>query len=148
MGAKSIQDIGYTQITSYPKATTHKGFEQAVENYIKWKGGFAQNTPTIGTPRFESTMVGSKMVKEQKGWMNSKGGRGKQDIDCIVNGVNFKVELKCEGDEQEDAQRKYQERVQSAGGFYIILRSMHELFQIVDMCLAGTSLRGVKFHDK
>lgn len=148
LGAKAIEEIGYVQITSYPNVNTHKGFEQAVENYVKWKGGFAQNTPTIGTPRFKEAMVGGKLVKEQAGWMNSKGGRGKQDIDLIIAGVNVKVELKCEGDEQKKEQAKYQRRVQEAGGVYIILRSMHELYEIVDMCLAGKSLKQVKFHEK
>lgn len=93
-------------------------------------------------------MVGGKMVKEMQGYNRAKGGKGKQDIDATINGINVKLELKCPGDEQKPEQKKYQERVEAAQGFYIILRSMFELFTVVDMCNAGQSLKGVKFHDK
>lgn len=147
-GQKAIDETGYVLIRNYPDVTTHKGFEEAVEKYITWIGGFAQNTPTVGTPKHEGVLVGGKLVRQLTGYHYAKGGKGKQDLDIILNGVNVKLELKCGSDEQKPQQRKYQERVEKAGGVYVIIRTMSELFHICQLCLSGQSLHGLKFYEK
>lgn len=130
---KDVCDVGgMCLIRNYPRVYTHKGLEEAGENYIKWIGGASTNTPTTGTPLFEKGLVNGKMVNVFKGYGRAKGGKGKMDTDFIYKGVNFKVDWKVGCDEQSPEQLKYQRKIEKAGGKYYLVHDMNELYKIVD----------------
>jgi hypothetical protein len=132
-GAKTIENVGYVLIRDYPKVHTHKGLEQAADNYIKWKGGTVIDTPTIGTPRFEKQMVGSKMVSTQVGWMRAKGGQGKQDACWVYKGVVLFIDYKVGADFQKPEQAKVQQRIERSGGTYLLIHNMQEVYDTINL---------------
>lgn len=136
-GQRHIDNFGYIQLVEYPDVTTHRGLEKAGENYIKWIGGAATNTPTVGSPRFEYVLVGGKMQPIIKGRNYAKGGSGKADTDMVYLSVNVKIDWKVKGDKQKENQERYQKRIEAAGGNYRLVRNMEELYKIKELIEQG-----------
>lgn len=133
---------GMCILRNYPRVQTHKGMEEASYNFIKWIGGATTDTPTTGTPRFETQLVNGKPARVQVGYMRAKGGRGKADHDIIYKGVNFKVDFKVGKDTQKPEQLKYQKRVEKAGGYYFLIHNMFELYAVIDWIDLHGNLQG------
>jgi hypothetical protein len=51
--------------------------------------------------------------------------KGSADISATINGRSVKIEIKMQ-DKQSEAQRKYQEQVELAGGKYWLVRSFDQ----------------------
>lgn len=49
--------------------------------------------------------------------------KGVADISAIRNGVAWQIEVKTAGDRQSEHQKDFQEKVQSAGGVYVIAQT-------------------------
>lgn len=130
-GARHIELYGYVKI-KYPRVGTHKGLEEAGENYVRWIGGAATNTPTLGTPKYEVQLINGRPQKVITGYHKAKGGTGKMDTDFIYKGVNFKVDWKVGNDTQKEHQKKYQAKIERAGGHYYLVHDMYELYRIID----------------
>lgn len=139
------RDGHYSKPTLSKKKKDHDKLEENASNYIKWIGGVATQTPTVGMPRFETQLVGGKGTRVQVGWLRAKGGTGKQDTDILYKGVNFKVDWKVGNDTQSEEQYKYQKRIEAAGGLYFLMSSLHDLYAVIDRIDNGESLKGELF---
>lgn len=55
---------------------------------------------------------------------------GTSDLKAIINGKMIAIEIKFGNDRQSEAQKKYQERVESAGGQYWIAKTFDQFYEI------------------
>lgn len=62
------------------------------------------------------------------------GAIGSPDIVCVINGQSVGIEVKGPGGKQSDHQKQFQERLEAAGGRYILARSLDEV--IADLLLS------------
>lgn len=147
-GQKSIDEFGYFTEPVITAKTEHDKLEKRAEFYMTWIGGKAVQTPTKGTPLYRQVLQGGKLVKELRGYGKAKGGKGKMDTLIIYKGVTFMVDWKVNRDTQKDHQHEFQLGVESAGGIYLLLHSMNELYEVIDYIDAHRSLHGLKFYEK
>ena len=61
-------------------------------------------------------------------WIPTSGQKGTADISAVIRGNAVKIEVKMK-DKQSEAQKKYQQQVEQAGGTYQIVRSFSEFFE-------------------
>lgn len=55
---------------------------------------------------------------------------GTSDLKAIINGKMIAIEIKFGNDRQSEAQKKYQERVESAGGQYWIAKTFDQFYEM------------------
>jgi hypothetical protein len=55
-------------------------------------------------------------------WTPGQGTKGTADISATINGKSVKIEVKYKADRQSDAQKQYQQKIESAKGIYYIAR--------------------------
>jgi hypothetical protein len=53
---------------------------------------------------------------------------GSADIAATINGRSVKIEVKHGKDRQSEAQRRYQEAIERAGGLYVIATSFEQFY--------------------
>ena len=99
----------------YYSDKTAPELEKCIINYTHLKGHFAEKIQSMGRTIF----------KDQPIYVRNSNTTGQADLSLIVYGKAIKVEVKCKrtGDRyQNEAQKRYQRKVERAGGIYIIIR--------------------------
>lgn len=71
-------------------------------------------------------VVGRRRTTGNYEWVYGTGTRGTADISAIIGGRSVKIEVKIGFDRQSEAQQRYQEEVEAAGGLYYVARSFEE----------------------
>lgn len=120
-----------------PKLTdkTANGLTQMVLRFLNLSGQFAERISTTG--RYVPGVSLGKNVMGQKISTNGKyipgnGTRGSADIAAVISnktqkGVSVKIEIKMK-DAQSKHQKAYQEKVEAAGGIYLLIFSFEQFF--------------------
>jgi len=115
---------------------TANGLTNCIIAYVKYKGGQAERINTMGVPidrRQQVTdILGRTRTIGSVQWRRSGSTIGSADISATIQGRSIKIEVKIGKDRQSDAQRKYQQQVEQAGGLYYIAKdftSFHAWFQ-------------------
>lgn len=76
-----------------------------------------------------TNVLGQK--KQMKGQYLPAHNKGAADIKAMINGRAIEIEVKHGKDRQSDDQKKYQDRVESGGGIYLIVKTWDDfMFQI------------------
>lgn len=70
-------------------------------------------------------MGGTRKVTTYKR-IRSSMQRGTADISATIHGKSVKIEIKVGKDRQSEAQKRYQEQVERAGGVYIVIRDFDQ----------------------
>jgi hypothetical protein len=65
-------------------------------------------------------------------WTPGQGTKGTADISATINGKSVKIEVKYKRDVQSDAQKQYQEKIESAKGIYYIARDFDTFVEWYD----------------
>lgn len=126
------------------KLNTANGLTQAVIAWIKAHGYQAERVSTTGRPidnRTEFTdVVGFRRKIGSIDWIPGTGTRGSADIHASIplkgsNGfaVSVKIEIKIGRDRLSEAQKKYGEQMELAGGVYLVVRTIADLLTWWDM---------------
>ncbi|MDR7130335.1 hypothetical protein J2X69_002685 [Algoriphagus sp. 4150] len=70
--------------------------------------------------------MGRQLIRDGKPvWVKGAGTDGTADISATWAGRSIKIEVKAtKGEKQSDKQKQYQERIEQAGGIYLIARNM------------------------
>jgi hypothetical protein len=68
-------------------------------------------------------------------WTPGQGTKGTADISATINGKSVKIEVKYGKDRQSDAQKQYQEKIESAKGIYYIARDFDTFVEWYDTLL-------------
>ena len=108
----------YIPKTMY-KDSTANGLTKAICDYINYHGYQAERINTMGTAREKKTTAG-KVIGVT--WTKGTSTAGSADISATIKGRSVKIEVKIGRDRQSDAQKRYQENIERAGGTYIIAK--------------------------
>jgi len=107
----------YIPKTMY-KDSTANGLTKAICDYINYHGYQAERINTMGTAREKKTTAG-KVIGVT--WTKGTSTAGSADISATIKGRSVKIEVKIK-DRQSEAQKRYQEHIEKAGGIYIIAK--------------------------
>ena len=108
----------YIPKTMY-KDSTANGLTKAICDYINYHGYQAERINTMGTAREKKTTAG-KVIGVT--WTKGTSTAGSADISATIKGRSVKIEVKIGKDRQSEAQKRYQENIEKAGGTYIIAK--------------------------
>jgi len=112
----------YIPKTMY-KDQTANGLTKAICDYINLHGYQAERINTMGTAR-EKKNTSGKVIGVT--WTKGTSTAGSADISATIKGRSVKIEVKIGRDRQSDAQKRYQEMIERAGGVYYIARNFDE----------------------
>ena len=108
----------YIPKTMY-KDSTANGLTRAICDYINYNGYQAERINTMGTAREKKTTAG-KVIGVT--WTKGTSTAGSADISATIKGRSVKIEVKIGKDRQSEAQKRYQENIEKAGGTYCIAK--------------------------
>ena len=111
---------------------TANGLTKMVIDWITLNGGQAERISNMGryidSSKVVTNVLGQRMKIGSGKFIPGAGTNGTADISAIVKGRSVKIEVKMK-DKQSEAQKKYQESVERAGGIYYIVRSFDEFIE-------------------
>ena len=123
----------YIPKTMY-KDSTANGLTRAICDYINYHGYQAERINTMGTAREKKTTAG-KVIGVT--WTKGTSTAGSADISATIKGRSVKIEVKIK-DRQSEAQKRYQEHIEKAGGIYKIFRDFDSFVewynQFIESC--------------
>jgi len=108
----------YIPKTMY-KDSTANGLTRAICDFINYQGYQAERINTMGTAREKKTTAG-KVIGVT--WTKGTSTAGSADISATIKGRSVKIEVKIGKDRQSEAQKRYQENIEKAGGTYYIAK--------------------------
>jgi len=111
---------------------TANGLTKMVIDWITLNGGQAERISNMGryidSSKVVTNVLGQRMKIGSGKFIPGAGTNGTADISAILKGRSVKIEIKMK-DKQSEAQKKYQESVERAGGIYYIVRSFDEFIE-------------------
>lgn len=109
---------------------TANGLTKCVIIWLKLHGCQAERINTTGRMIDERYNVEDVTGRTRQigsvRWVYSTTTNGSADISAIIKGRSVKIEIKVGRDVQSDAQRRYQQEVEAAGGVYLLVRNFTE----------------------
>lgn len=96
---------------------TANGLTKAITSFIQFNGYQAERINTMGVAR-ENKRTDGKVIGVT--WTKGTTTAGSADISATIRGRSVKIEVKVGKDRQSDAQKRYQESIERAGGVYLI----------------------------
>ena len=119
-----------------PKISKATHLERCIKEFVEMLGHQCSKITTSGT-----YIAGKKTVGITTSLGTTKGGdggcyipggstKGFADLILTVYGLKLDCEVKySKGDKQRDSQVKYQAAVESAGGFYMVVRNFDDFYR-------------------
>jgi hypothetical protein len=108
---------------------TANGLTKAITSFIQFNGYQAERINTMGTAR-ENKRTDGKVIGVT--WTKGTSTAGSADISATIRGRSVKIEVKIGKDRQSDAQKRYQESIERAGGVYMIARDFDSFVEWFD----------------
>jgi hypothetical protein len=107
----------------YKKGSSAPGVEKNIIDYIKLRGFQAEKREVVGREiRGKDTVTSIGIIQGKRTFIPSTGTKGSADISAVVYGLSVMIEVKLGFDKQSEHQRKYEEAINKAGGFYFIAK--------------------------
>lgn len=112
---------------------TANGCTRCIIAYLKYKGWQAERINTTGIPidsrRQVTDITGRTRNIGSLTWRPSGSTVGSADISATIGGRSVKIEVKIGKDRQSEAQRRYQQAIEQAGGLYYIARNFTDFWK-------------------
>jgi hypothetical protein len=108
---------------------TANGLTKAITSFVQFNGFQAERINTMGTAR-ENKRTDGKVIGVT--WTKGTTTAGSADISATIRGRSVKIEVKVGKDRQSDAQKRYQESIERAGGVYMIARDFDSFVEWFD----------------
>ena len=108
---------------------TANGLTKAITSFIQFNGFQAERINTMGVAR-ENKRTDGKVIGVT--WTKGTSTAGSADISATIRGRSVKIEVKIGKDRQSDAQKRYQESIERAGGVYMIARDFDTFVEWFD----------------
>ena len=106
------------------------GLTRCVIDYINLNGYQAERIANMGRPVDESKVYTDVIGNHRRiggvKWIPGQGTAGTADISATIAGRAVKVEVKIGRDRQSEAQKKYQDKIERAGGVYLLVHTFDE----------------------
>ena len=112
--------------------TTANGLTKAIIDFLQLNGWRAERIAVQGRC-IDKTQVVTDVLGGRKrigsvSWIPGQMTPGSADISATIRGRSVKIEVK-QKDRQSEAQKRYQESIERAGGTYIIARSFDQFLE-------------------
>lgn len=108
---------------------TANGLTKAITSFIQFNGFQAERINTMGVAR-ENKRTDGKVIGVT--WTKGTTTAGSADISATIRGRSVKIEVKVGKDRQSEAQKRYQESIERAGGVYMIARDFDSFVEWFD----------------
>lgn len=109
------------------------GLTKCIISFLRLKGYQAERINSTGRivdkRKSYTDVTGRRRTIGNYVWVYGTGTKGTSDISATVSGRSVKIEVKIGRDRQSDAQRRYQEQVEKAGGLYFIAKNFEQFYQ-------------------
>jgi len=93
-----------------------KDVQKAVLTYLEIKKVF----------HYRNNSGGTIINYKDKSYFMKFGATGSPDIICVISGQYVGIEIKGTDGKQSDNQKDFQERLEKAGGLYLLVHSLDE----------------------
>ena len=97
------------------------GLTRCITAWLQLNGHFAGRTNTQGT-------YNQKLGR----YIHSGSKRGMADVTSVINGRHISIEIKIGRDRLRPEQLKVKQEIESAGGFYLIVRSFDDFLEQIN----------------
>lgn len=111
----------YIPLNTYTDKTAN-GLTRCIVDFIRSQGGQAERINTTGMPIVRQLPSG----RTETTWRKGNTTKGSADISAIICGKSVKIEVKIGRDRQSEAQKRYEQAVTSAGGYYFIAKNFDD----------------------
>ena len=124
----TFADFGHLS-TIYPDTRKANGLTRMIVNFLTWSGHYANRISSAGriAPGLERQASGITLTVKK--FIPSTTKKGTADIHAIINGRHVSIEIKIGHDRMSEHQIKEQERIERAGGVYIIIKTPEQFFE-------------------
>lgn len=124
-------DVKYLAPRLFQDNTT-RHLTAAIMAFLKLSGHQCERIHTTGRPidRRKSFVDVTGKLRQigSVTWIPTTGTRGSADLSATIYGLSVKIELKIGSDTQSEAQKEYQRAIETAGGFYLVVRSFQQFY--------------------
>ena len=103
--------------------TTANGLTRCIIDFITLHGGHAERISITGKANEIRNNCGRVVGVK---WTKSHMTIGTADISATIGGRSVKIEVKIGTDRQSEAQKKYQQQIEQAGGLYYVARNFED----------------------
>ena len=111
---------------------TANGLTKSIIAWINLNGYQAERISTTGRYIDNSKVVTDVLGNRKKigsgKYIKGTGTNGSADISATIKGKSIKIEVKIGKDKQSEAQIKYQQMIEKAGGIYFIAKDFDEFY--------------------
>lgn len=123
----------------YPKVDTTNGITTFIENYITWIGGYCNRINVSGRMVGKITKTESGKTFDDRKWIKSATRRGTADTHVIWQGKHISIEVKnaATKDKIRPEQLKEKQRIERAGGHYMVVTSVEDFLSQWDAIMYG-----------
>jgi Holliday junction resolvase len=102
---------------------------RAIIDFLRFSGWQAERINCTGRPQDNTQIItdvlgDSRRIGSVK-WLPTSGEKGTSDISAVIRGKAVKIEVKMR-DRQSVDQKSYQLKIEKAGGYYWLIRSLDE----------------------
>ena len=116
---------------------------RCVLDWLKFEGWQGERISTTGKyidsrEQFTDVLGRTRTIGSGK-FIPGQGTKGSADISSTVKGRSVKWEIKFGKDRQSDAQKRYQEQIEKAGGYYFIVKTFDDFLITYDDLLKSFS---------
>ena len=123
----------HARVVNIPTDGSANGLTKLVIKWIELHGGQAERINTMGRMvdkrKIVTDVLGRKGMIGSMSYIPTTGTKGSADVSAVVQGRSYKIEIKYGKDRQSDAQKAYEQSITSAGGVYLIVRTMDQFVQ-------------------
>lgn len=111
---------------------TANGLTKAIIAWINLNGYQAERISTTGryvdNSKIVTDVLGNRKKIGSGKYIKGTGTNGSADISATIKGKSIKIEVKIGKDKQSEAQIKYQQMIEKAGGIYFIAKNFDEFY--------------------
>jgi len=111
---------------------TANGLTTAIIRWIILNGYQAERISTTGrwidNSKIVTDVLGNRKKIGSGKYIKGTGTNGSADISATIKGRSIKIEVKIGKDKQSEAQIKYQQMIEKAGGIYFIAKNFDDFY--------------------
>ena len=111
---------------------TANGLTYAIISWINLNGYQAERISTTGryidNSKIVTDVLGNRKKIGSGKYIKGTGTNGSADISATIKGKSIKIEVKIGKDKQSEAQIKYQQMIEKAGGIYFIAKNFNDFY--------------------
>jgi len=113
---------------------TANGLTRCIIDWIKLNGGQAERISVTGRivngKQTVTDCLGHQREIGSNKWIPGTMTKGTADISATIRGKSVKIEVKIGADRQSEAQKKYQQDIERAGGVYVIAKDFQHFYEL------------------